>query len=242
MPLIAWRRPGLERIILKALAFVLNLFFNLDSIRVAVNDYPEHLDGYFTREQSTYIHSKWASRPHGHTRRYHSSAFYTSHLDFVPGLVLQVVDHLKIELKDLRFDLGVPLTAGDACWSFSILTPSLRILRITVIPEYFDETMLVKDGSYGSSLLLGLKGLPRLADLALTLDHGLLILKYEAFLLRVRRMAEQTFRSISGASELRRFALEGEWAMSEASLVRFVGEHASSLRCLILYGSVLDSD
>jgi hypothetical protein len=30
--------------------------------------------------------------------------------------------------------------------------------------------------------------------------------------------------------------------MFEASLVRFVGEHASSLRCLILYGSVLDSD
>jgi hypothetical protein len=103
--------------------------------------------------------------------------------------------------------------------------------------------MRLCDGSYHSPFLVGLEGLSQLADLALTLDLCIYTRwDDEYYLLRVKRMAESTFGAISGTSELRRFALEGDWAMSEASLVRFVGEHTASLRCLILYGSTLDGD
>lgn len=48
------------------------------------------------------------------------------------------------------------------------------------------------------------------------------------------------FHATSGAKP-RRFALEGDCSVSQTHLLQFVKQHASTLRCLILYGSVIDS-
>lgn len=124
------------------------------------------------------------------------------------------------------------------CPKYELLPASLRILHLEVI----EWDVLTTDGDVQDLSLMGaLAKMPNLEDLTLILQQD-----YEPFKPSLNYQAtreehsEHVFRAVENAKKLRRVALEGEWAYSQASLIKFVKQHASSLRCLILYGGILN--
>lgn len=79
-------------------------------------------------------------------------------------------------------------------------------------------------------------------DLTLTLDLGCEIGEYGNYEIEHEDLAHGVLRALGGASNLRRFALEGEWGMPSNSLIAFVREHQSTLQSLVLYGIIVNGD
>jgi hypothetical protein len=84
-----------------------------------------------------------------------------------------------------------------------------------------------------------LRNLAKLEDLTLTLNSEPVGFFYHDE--GKERMVENLFHTIKDAP-IRRLVLEGDWVLSESQLVDFVRDHVWTLRCLVLYGSILNGD
>jgi hypothetical protein len=208
---------------------MLKLFRNIENVRLVLEDVPDHLDGCFTREQYAYIRSQYdMNKPKD--SRYCPTAFYTSDTDRVPRMVIEAMKIADLKIKDLRFSDGAT-TLDPYNWDLRKLTSSLRTLRVAVTTKHLAATPEGSVGGERTILEIGLESLTQLEDKRWINDS------YYAMLIE---RTSGNFRVTSGA-KLRRFALEGDWSVSQTHLLQFVKQHASSLCCFILYGSVIDS-
>jgi hypothetical protein len=218
---------------------VLNRFPNLNSVRVDVADEPDFLGGWLTPTQAQYLKTRYrAYIDEGPLR---PSSFYKSDRHHVPRMILRALSSTGTSVKDLRFTAHPAF--GDY-WSDNpliFLVPWLRTLRIAVMPnDVMDWQRTGLDHYEQPPLIQALEKMRALEDLAITLDLQKAVVPRDQYDTYLETMAHNVFNAVP--SKLRRFALEGNWTLSEANLISFITQHAITLQCLINYGSTLNGN
>lgn len=152
----------------------------------------------------------------------------------VANTVLTVLRKAGIHVQDFR----VCSTFELSSFQRSLLPGALHTLRLTVRDT---------DCRTASPLMVALASMTNLENFALVLhrlDPSEPVFEPSSDYpqdLSWERETKAVFRAVENTQKLRCVALEGEWAYTQASLLAFVEQHASSLRCLILYGRILNA-
>lgn len=151
----------------------------------------------------------------------------------VANTVLRALEKVGIDLQDFR------TCSSFWLWSLNnrLLPETLRTLRLTVHASDLGATF--PDPQY-SSLQAVLAKMRHLEDLSLTLNESYSFEQSTDYHEEWEEDSKVLFQAIRQAPRLRRVALHGEWAYRQASLLKFVEQHSSSLRCFILYGGILN--
>jgi hypothetical protein len=223
----------------RELAAILDKFKNLEKIRVIVTDKTEYLAGWLPPEaQTDFIESRCEYNPF--LPEYEGNQHYNPQNHAVPQRVVSALAAAQIKIKDLRFSdqyyRYVPL-AGSISIPLSTMASTLKTLRIPVsIESGTDRGFFALEGNH----MLVLSSFTALEDLALTtMSTGL----YEDNIRlteSMRMMSDNVFASLQHTSQLRRFALDGDWLVSGASLIACFKHHEATLRSLILYHVILN--
>lgn len=225
----------------EVLSGIFRALLRLENVRIILQDDTDFLHGWLSQGQAEFVRLSYEKYPDNN--KINPSTFYESDKLYVPYCILTAMCDAKKRLKDIRF-----LSETQQNIVSSLLRPSLGqslcTLRICVDAQDLEPRYTQSNPRAPPKLpfLAMLETLTQPEDLTLTLDLGCEIGEYGNYEIEHEDLAHGVLRALGGASNLRRFALEGEWGMPSNSLIAFVREHQSTLQSLVLYGIIVNGD
>jgi hypothetical protein len=123
-----------------------------------------------------------------------------------------------------------------------MLSTTLHTLRITIDYRFFCEPFedadegIVYPGSFSKSLATTTS----LENLTITLQPDGFTFSDEPYYTDREDMAHMLFDALTDMVQLSHVALLGDWALSPTRFLNFIKHHVTSLRCLIIYGCLIN--
>ncbi|KAF2246471.1 hypothetical protein BU26DRAFT_520942 [Trematosphaeria pertusa] len=217
-----------------SLAAVLGVFPQLDTIRIAVFDFPAELAGWLGPGDQDIVHADFSSL-HRNEYRGDTSRLYRSGTPKVLPCIYKALGLTNLNLKSISISDSTYLYVNPRpIMQFS----ALRTLRISMLRQY-----ILPSGGVPSPIIQILATMSELEDLVLITPGGgsdymesvnLGVPIRSSMLKKISRVSEEVFNSLRYHRKLRRIELSEAWAFTEADLTTFITTHSDALQCLIL--------
>lgn len=224
-----WQRTNNKRQLRTTLRAMLQMFPNLQKLRIVHQDVPvHHLGGWLHSESDRrLVDSVQGGRGSLYSNELAKECF--EHL-FI------ALQHANIGLRDIRVSCG-RVNDIQLRGIINYYLPSLTDLRTFRIPVRRTH-LLPKPNGTQTTITRMLIGAPHLEDLSLIVNHGLLkhyppnVTEMEVH--KSIEFSTHVFATLSNHTKLRRVAFTKGWAFHEDALIAFIHRHSSSLRCVVL--------